>query len=256
MDNKDLVSISISSLAFALSLAATVISLIRGKYVKQRAIKKEIIDTLGKIVSTTIDDVRLFYEMAEKNPAYYQAISSIFSQQNAFLLNQATYLTDQVPHLVTAVEYNTIASATANAGDLITAEKYYKRAIEVSPSNCHRSLATRSYAASLFPQRRFEEGREHFRKAISLITGGDNMARFTNGFTYQMWALNELNNASSATRATDLFESAKIEFSGIDNELARRNAMNGLERAKDPTRSPGATAPSARSRVTPHADSV
>lgn len=122
METKDIVAISISSLAFLLSLVATIISVVRSKYEKQRVIKKEITDTLGKIVSTTIENAKLYRESAEKDPPYYQAVSSILSQQNAFLLQQATYLTDEVPDLVTAVEYNTIATATANAGDLISAD--------------------------------------------------------------------------------------------------------------------------------------
>jgi tetratricopeptide (TPR) repeat protein len=232
METKDIISISISSLAFLLSAAATMISVVRSKYEKQRAIKKEITDTLSKIVSTALENAKLFRESAEKDPAYYQAVSSILNQQNAFLLQQATYLTDEVPDLVTAVEYNTIAAATANAGDLISAEKYYKKAIEVSPNNYYRSLAIRSYAAYLFPQRRFEEARENFKKAISLLTGGDNLVRYTNGFTYQMWAWNESNNAASSKRAEELFESAINEFSGIDNETVRRDALNGLQAAK------------------------
>ncbi len=177
---------------------------------------------------------------------YFQSLSSILNQQNAFLLQQATYLAEQVPDLVTAVEYNTIASATANAGDLIAAEKYYKKAIDVSPNNYYRSLSIRSYANYLFPQRRFEEARENFRKAISLLTGGDNMVRYTNGLTYQMWAWNESNNAASPKRAEELFESAVNEFNGIDNETVRRNALNGLQGAKSSPSSPNtASQPSA-----------
>ena len=238
MEIKDIVSMSISSLAFVLSLAATTISLVRSKYEKQRAIRKEITDTLAKIVATALENARLFHETAEKDSAYFQSVSSILNQQNAFLLQQATYLTDQVPDIVTAVEYNTIASATANAGDLIAAEKYYKKAISVSPNNYYRSLAIRSYANYLFLQRRFEEARESFRKAISLLVGGDDMVRYTNGLTYQMWAWNESNNAASPKRAEELFESALNEFNGIDNEAVRRNALNGLQGARSSPSSP------------------
>jgi hypothetical protein len=38
--------------------------------------------------------------------------------------------------------------------------------------------------------------------------------------------------AASPKRAEELFESARSEFSGIDNETVRRNALNGLEAAK------------------------
>ena len=241
METKDIVSMSISLLAFILSLAATTISLIRSKYEKQRAIRKEITDTLGKIVATAIDNAKLFHEIAEKDPRYFESVSSILGQQNAFLLQQATYLTDQVPELVTAVEYNTIAAATANAGDLIAAEKYYRKAIDVSPNDYYRSLAIRSYANYLFPQRRFEEAREYFRKAISLLTGGDNLVRYTNGLTYQMWGWNEANIGGSPKRAEELFESALNEFKGIDIEAVRRNALNGLQGARSSPSSPNPT---------------
>jgi len=102
----------------------------------------------------------------------------------------------------------------------------------VSQNNYYRSLAVRSYANYLFPQRRFEEGRENFRKAISLLPGGDNVVRLTNGFTYQMWAWNELNNAASPKRAEELFERALNEFNGIDNDTVRRSALRGLAAAK------------------------
>ncbi len=232
METKDIFSMSISLLAFFLSLAATVISLVRSKHEKQRAIRKEITDTLGKIVATALESAKLFHDSAEKDPMYYQSVSSTLNQQNAFLLYQAMYLTDQVPDLVTAVEYNTIAAANANAGDLIAAEKYYRRAVEVSPNNYYRSLAIRSYASYLFPQRRFEEARENFSKSIALLNGGDDMARYTNGMTYQMWAWNEANNAASPKRAETLFESALNEFNGIGNETIRRNALNGLQAAR------------------------
>ena len=232
MDTKDIVTISISSLAFLLSLMATMVSLVRSKYEKQRAIKKEITDILGKIVSTSLENAKLYRESAEKDPGYYQAISSVLNQQNVFLLQQATYLMDEVPGLVTAVEYNTVAAANANAGDLISAEIFYKRAIDVSPNVFYRSLAIRSYGGHLFAQHRFEEARENFRKAISLLTGSDNQIRYTNGLTYQMWGWNELNNAASPRRAEDLFESAANEFGGIDNEAFRRQALIGLQAAK------------------------
>ena len=229
METKDLISISLSSLAFLLSLAATIISLVRSSHERKRAIKKEITDTLGKIVSTSLDGVKLQRETADKDPLYFQNVSGILNQQNAFLLKQVTYLTDQIPTLVNTIEYNTIATATAGAGDLMSAEKYYRKAIEVAPNNYYRSLAMRSYAAFLFPQRRFEEGRDYFKKSLSLLSVTDAMARYTNGFTYQMWAWNEMNNAGSPQLADKLFERAASEFNGIDNEAVRRTALSGLQ---------------------------
>lgn len=231
MDTKDVVTVAISVSALIISAVATTISIVRGQKEKQRTVRNQITDILSRIVAGNIENAKLYHETAANNPEYFQNLSSILNQQNAFLLNQAIYLTDQVPELVTAVEYNTLATANANAGDLIMAEKYYRKAVAVSPNDYYRSLATRSYGAFLFAQRRYEEAREEFRKAVGLLKGGDNLVRHTNGFTYQMWAWNELNNAGSIRRAQDLVESASNEFKGIDNETVRRDALKGLQAA-------------------------
>lgn len=229
---KDYLSISISILAFALSMTATVISAIRSHRDKQRAIKKEITDILDGIIQIKVEVAKLFHESAQTDPVYFQTISGILNQQNAFLLQQALYLTDQVPKLVTTIEYNTIAVAAADSGDLINAEKYNQKGIAIAPNNYYRSLALRSYATFLFPQHRFEEARENFRKALILLPGSDNTTRQTNGFTYQLWAWHELNHAAAPERAEELFASARNEFQGIDHEIVRENALKGLERAK------------------------
>ena len=65
-----------------------------------------------------------------------------------------------------------------------------------APSDNFLALATRSYAAFLFPQRRSEEGREQFRRSIALLKGGDNLVRLTNGVTYQMWGHHDKSGTS------------------------------------------------------------
>jgi len=235
VDTKDVISISLSMLAFLLSASATIISIIRSRHDKQRAIKHEITDTLGRIVATALESAKIYREARESDPAYFQMVSSILNQQNTFLLNQATYLAEQVPSLMTAVEYNTIASATANAGDLIAADRYYQKAIEVSPNDYYRSLALRSYGGFLFAQGRFEVARELFKKAIMLMPGTGNFVHFTNGFTYQMWGWNEANQAKQAKFAELVFERAANEFMQIDNEAVKRDAMMQLQAARQGT---------------------
>jgi tetratricopeptide (TPR) repeat protein len=232
VDTKDLISIVLSALAFLLSASATVISLIRSRHEKQRAIKREITETLGRIVSTALESAKVYRESRESDPAYFQTVSSILNQQNTFLLNQATYLAEQVPGLMTAIEYNTIASATANAGDFIAADRYYKKAVEVSPNDYYRALAMRSYANFLFSQQRFENARGLFKTALGLITGSGNFVRYTNGFTYQMWAWNEANQAKQQQFADLLFERAANEFNQIDNQAVLRDALAQLQAAR------------------------
>ncbi len=89
-------------------------------------------------------------------------------------------------------------------------------------------MALRSYAGFLFPQRRFDEAREIFRQAISLIQGDSDQIHYTNGFSYQMWAWNEFFNAESAELARQMFERAENEFRKIDNDKVGRDAIMGL----------------------------
>lgn len=232
MATKDIITLLISAFAFVISVVATTISVIRGKYEQQRAVRNQITEVLKSMIAAQLENTKLYHDSADKEPGYFQAVSNILSQQNGFLLQQAVYLMDQVPHLVTAVEYNTVAYAHAEAGDLIQAERYYTRAIDVCPNDYTRSQAIRSYAVSLFAQHRQEEGREQFRRAITLLKGADNFTRAARGFAYQVWGWNELNNAASPKRAEELFESATSEFNGIDNETVRRDLLKGLGAAQ------------------------
>lgn len=244
MAAKDIITMLVSALALVISVIATTISIIRGKYEQQRAVRNQITEVLKSMIAVQLDNAKLYHDAAEKEPGYFQAVSNILSQQNGFLLQQAVYLMDQVPHLVTAVEYNTVAFAHAEAGDLIQAERYFTKAIEVCPNDYARSGALRSYGTFLFAQHRHEEGREQFRRAIPLLKGADNFARAARGIAYQTWAWNELHNATSPKRAEELFESAKSEFSGIDNEGVRRDLLRGLEAAEVRPQSMPASPPS------------
>jgi tetratricopeptide (TPR) repeat protein len=231
MNTTDFANISLSAIALILSLVATVISIVRGRYEQQRAVRNQIMDVLSRIVTVNLEQSKLYREVGDKDPAYLQNVSGILNQQNTFLIQQAIYLMEQVPKLVTAVEYNTVAAANFNAGDMILAERYYKKAIEVAPNNYYKALGMRSFANFQFMQQRFDEGREQYQKSITLLNGTDNLTRYTNGLTYQMWAWNELANAGAPKRAEQLVENARAQFGGIDNEAVRINALRGLEAA-------------------------
>lgn len=235
---KDIVSIMISVLALIISIVATINTEKKANTEKERTIRSQLTDVLSRIIALNLENAKLFKETASSDPAYYQNVSSILNQENSFLLHQAVYLTGQIPNLVSAFELNTIAVAHANAWDMLIAEQYHKKAIQFCHNDFNKSLATRSYANFLFTQRRFEEGREQFRQAIILLKGGDNLVRYTNGLTYQMWAISEMIYALSPHLAEDYFLNAKNEFSGIDNEYTKSNALKGLDAAQKQTASP------------------
>jgi len=229
MQVENTAAVLISGMALLLSIVATVISIHRKKRESQRIIRSQLTDVLSRIVSTNLESIKLQHRKARKNPEYYNAIVGILSQQSASLLQQALYLIEQIPGLVASIEYGTIATANLNAGDIIQAENYYQKAIQVASNEYYRSLAIRNYGLFLFQHHRFEEARDQYRKSISCLKGSDNLIRYTNGTTYKFWAINELNFAKAPKRAEELFESARTEFNAIDHEVTRSNFLQLLE---------------------------
>lgn len=230
---KDKIALGISIIALTLSIGSTVFGERRAAFEKERTIKTDLSNTLSRVMSLSKENAVLFrdFSLDEQNQPYFQLQSSNISQENTFLIQQAMYLANEIPDLVTPVELNTIASSNAQAGDLPMAERYYLFAIEKSDDPYYATLAVRSYAAFLFPQRRFEEGREQYRQSLTKLSGGDNFVRGINGFTYQMWAFNELSIANNESRAIELFRESKNEFMGIDNIQWRENMLRGLDSA-------------------------
>jgi tetratricopeptide (TPR) repeat protein len=230
MELRDILALSVSALALIVSAIAVWTSLRRGTLEKQRTIKSEITATLRQIVTLRLNFMKIFHEAANDAP-YLQSVSQVIAQENAFLMQQAAYLIEQVPGLVTAVEYNTLATAMVDVGDFDGAGTFFQKAIDASFNNYYRSMATRSLAYFLFSQHRFDEGRQQYEKAIALLPVQSNQVHYTNGTTYQQWAWNELYVANSPERSERLIATARAEFSAIDNPLIQSNALKMLETA-------------------------
>ncbi|MSV28470.1 MAG: hypothetical protein EXQ52_06965 [Bryobacterales bacterium] len=233
MPGLDILPTALSAAAFCLSVYATVTAQRQSSDERRRTIRGQLTDVLGKLTVLQLEGAKLQHE-AKSDQDYLATVRGVLSQQNGFLLEQAVYLSDEIPSLVKTYELNTIAVANATAGNLLLAEKYFKSAIKASPNPLYKSQAVRSYAMFLYPLGRLSEGREQFRKALAILKGEDNLVRSTNGQTYQMWAVSELRFAGSPERANEHFENARREFVSIDAEavrnmfLASLNAATGL----------------------------
>jgi len=225
---KNKITLALSILAFILSVFATMTTERRAFHEKQRTVRTQLTDVLGRLSSLQVENAKLMHE-AKNDPFYQQSISVALAQQNGFLLDQAFYLSDQIPGLVTTYEFNTIASASFNAGNVLATEKYHLKAIKAAHSDLYKAQATRAYASFLFTQRRFVEGRDQFNQALRLLKGGDNLTRQTNGITYQTWAWNEQHLALAPQDAKNLYDKARTEFSGIDIDMLRGSLLQVLD---------------------------
>lgn len=230
MLSKEKVTMGISLIAIILSITNTIVGETKYKVERERSIKNELSSTLTKVMDIIKENTVLARDFmkSKDQQEFYIAQSSNINQENVFLIQQAMYLASEIPKLVTPVEYNTIAIANANSGDLQMAEKYHLLAIEKSKDPYYSALAIRSYAFFIFMQRRFEEGRIQFQKSLMQIKGGDNYVRSVNGTTYQTWGSLEYSVANNSDKALDLFRQAHNEFVGIDNSMVRGNMIRIL----------------------------
>jgi hypothetical protein len=228
--------------AFVLSIISYIYSVVTKRFETQRTLRLQLSDVFTRIYSTDLESLKISGQIGITEMLRQSQIGQL-NQQRYFLLHQAMRLAEEIPQMVTDVEYNTIAYTCANVGDPLNADRFYLKANDAAPTPVFQSSAIRSYASFLFNQHRFEEGRRQFEKAASLITGGDNAARFARGMVYQNWAFSE-QLANSPKRAEPLIESARSEYNGIDVEQFRQQLLAQLENAIAPLPKPAAPAAS------------
>jgi tetratricopeptide (TPR) repeat protein len=174
----------------------------------------------------------------QNDSSYVQQLSSAFDQQQSFRLQQTRYLANQIPDLITSVEWTSLGFFNALGNDLIAAERCYHRAVEVAPDPASRLTASVGLAWFLFTRRRFGEAREVYPPALEQLTGSDRFARYQRGKAYLFWACNERDWASAPKQAENAFEAAAEEFRGIDIDAYRLSALHELEAAKNFTTPP------------------
>ena len=240
METKDLAAILLSVLALGLSVYATITAQRKSVDERMRTIRAQLTEVLGKLTSLNIEGAKLQHE-ARNDHQYLTLVNAALGQQNGFLLDQAVFLSEQIPTLVTTYEFKTIAMADFQAGNVLRAETHQLKAIAAAPTDLYKSQAIRGYAFFLYQLARISEGREQFRRAVDTLKGPDNLVHLSNGYTYQMWALNELHYARSPELASEYFENARKEYRAVDVEFLRNKAMADLEAARTTPQSPVTT---------------
>ncbi|MEO1060262.1 MAG: hypothetical protein AAFZ07_02505 [Actinomycetota bacterium] len=215
---------------------------------RRLAIRSELTDRLSRIIQGQLDNARTIKEHAD-DAVYQQVVSSTLNTENAFLLNEAVLLVEQIPDLVGSVEYNTVAYALANTYDVTRAEEYYRRAIEVARTPSERAMAQRSFGTFLFVRGRHDEARAITEAALEQLDASDPMTAQTNGFTLQSWAWNEATMAGDGARARELFARARAELQRIPNPALRAQAVRSLESAQRGGLGPAANVTAAAGRL-------
>jgi tetratricopeptide (TPR) repeat protein len=245
---KDIITIVLGFITIVLSSGAFVISLVanrRASIERERGFRVALTDTLNKLMDLKLDFAKLEHEQAG-NVDYMNKIRGLFGQRNGFLVDQADFLASSIPSLVTTYEFTTIATASAEIGNMLHAEQNYLKAIEIAPNDMQRAQASHGYAHFLYRQSRIDAGRQQFENALGFAKGEDNYRHMTRASIYQTWGMCEIQFNRAPEPAKRYFAKAREEVDAIDVSAMRETALANLDAAIQ-------TASRAPRQVTPQA---
>jgi tetratricopeptide (TPR) repeat protein len=230
MEPKDKWAVRISAAALIVSLVALSVSTWQAWREAERGARMQLTDVLSKAAATRIERMKVAHDPAlSTDSKYREDLTGALDDQQDFLLQQAAYLIDQVKVLTNSVEMSDLAYYFSDRGDVIEAETFYKRAVELAPAGHYALIAAENYAEFIFGQHRADDGRKEFDAAISSINAPTNdQDRWDRAWAYRKWGWFEKNVATSPTYAQERFESAKDECNHIVDSDWKQNCVNQL----------------------------
>src|SRR5664279_6461323 len=104
----NIVPLAVSGSALLLSIISYIYSVITKKYETLRTLRLQLSDVFSRIYATDLESLKVSGQ-AGITETLRQAEIGQLNQQRYFLLHQAMRLAEDIPKLVTDVEYNTIA---------------------------------------------------------------------------------------------------------------------------------------------------
>lgn len=201
-------TIIISIFALLLSIGSAVISYKQFQEQNLRNLKSELREILQRIITLNKENT----EIMDNNPKRFRLYSSLLSEENVLMLDQALGIVKDLPkESICATEYFTLSKALFNAYRLEDALKYAWIMLEVSKDTHTKVTGYRWCAQQLFYMEKFERGRKEYEKAIKVIlkeTYPNHIKNLSNSETEYNWAISEA-NASFFENAQKHLEKAK-----------------------------------------------
>jgi hypothetical protein len=239
MEMKDVLAVTISVAAFTLSLIATVITLQRKRVEEERTQRALLSEAIGKIVAGRTEHAKFATAHPDANTVAAGMVFNQYNYQINAFARLAVYVTEKIPHLVSDIEYSVIADAFSWTGDQSQALKFWDVTISHSKDAYYEILNRRSFANYLFKLGNAGGGREQYKLALGLSPVKDDNSKFMTGFTYGMWAYDEL-SLGNRRSAQELFDNAEEAFTTLSVEQAKKHALQLLDDGRKALRKPEA----------------
>ena len=184
---ENMLNLILSSCAFTLSAAALLFNVIFNHKERKRNIRQTLTTTLNDIAKINIEISKLKKEEAGNNPDKVDERRNYDFQRNAFII-EADFLINENPKVLTAIDCSLVAFTYNELGDYKKAEHYWKESISRAQTKEMKHIHTRDYASFLFQQNRIEQGREKFKKTLSIELNDTDDGWSVLIDTYLLWA--------------------------------------------------------------------
>lgn len=224
---RNLFNLFANSFSTLLAIASLAISFNTVYIQERRELRSELTDILGEVVD--LMNTRL--EIGTTNYAGNtgEILIGNNSQQIGILLQRANLITEQIPDLILANDYLTIAYAYNLRSDIANTEKNYLSGIEAAQIPMEFIGVYEGYAQFLYKYGRLDSARENYQLAAdygqAVVDAYGGISEL--GYLYQRWALNESYYGEIAETPA-LLTAACRAYSQIENIQIRQSYYNGL----------------------------
>jgi tetratricopeptide (TPR) repeat protein len=246
---RDQLAIGLSILALLLSTispATAVFSYFQKRSEAQYSLRKQLTDTLSKLLDLALDFERFVEWDSQRSRAdmigvsnsptskieYPQSYRRMIADQRRFLVRQSEHLAKQIPNLVSPYEYMIIADNFNRIDNYAKANEYYARAIKGHDDPLEKGIALRQYGRFLFGRKDINTGRSKYKEALECGNGDTDAIHGYRGDTYERWAGAEGENDNHIA-AISLYQEALGEYQRIKNEFYREQQLQRVRERLD-----------------------
>lgn len=187
METKDIITVSISSLAFLVATLSYLNTLRQRKVDNQRTLRTALTDVIAELVQVDWDRVDLDRNDDSSNDDRVVDMRRILNNKRSYLARHGDFLAQQMPDLITDADFNSLARAFADIGDYDKARTYWERCVILSSTPLIRAMNLRGFARFFFRLGDFDAGRKVYRESLEVPLPDNDETRRIKADTYAMW---------------------------------------------------------------------
>jgi len=215
----ELVAPILSGLAFTLSAAAFIFTVLFQLKERRRNIRQTLSTALSEVAGINAQITTLRQDK-HISPDTLQIIRN-YDYQRATLLSSADFLIREHTDLATDADCELMAMTYDGICDIAKATEYWEKALILTTHPARKHLHQRDYAAFLFNINEIDKARELFRvtSGIRLTCIDDNLRNLAG--TYLVWARLERDMGNGAIDSNELISRAQAKCDQIRNKAKK-----------------------------------